>query len=768
MSALDLASPLSTAVGSAYATTRISSPTVKRWLGLILACLSCGDNDHRAHVVMDMTDAAPEYGTTPFPTDALREAGRLDLIKGLDRMAKQHYDLIGKHLSTLDGWGLRPTVQFFIEGDVDPDSVPETTRALTDALFVTDVDPNTGEDGAGIPFDWRYVHDPDTHRNFIVGSPTMGTQLREGTRYAAVVTTDVKGVDGSPLFGANEMHLLETEAPARWETTAAAYKHLKEFPEVGSRVAGIAVFTTQNATDTLNKGRNVIANTAAVAKPTLTFDDDELIFDSPSKLQALLGNATRDTTGPRAGLERWGADNPTGMAHDHVAVIATGQTTIARFIGDDTMTDGPEDETFKLDRDGVPQVRSLDTIPVTIIQPKGAMPADGYPVVVFGHGLGGSRRDMLNLAEPLCAKGYAMIGIDMWNHGTRLSPTDNGNNLGSKPDFTGDRALHDGFSDDADGIAYVDFFESFMNLSAIRDSIRQSTLDIARLAMLIQTDPSLAALAAPFGGTVPKLDKTKVAYLGQSFGTIVGTDLAAIEPSISLFVLDVAGGGLIDQIFPASAKIGELAVPLAEQLYRTQGTLDRFHPLVGAMQTTFDGADSLTFARHVLKDRLMVDGTYLERRHIVMIEAMNDEIMPNQATEALARSFGLHILVPFLQAPTGMQQIASPGSGNVNNQTAILVQYEPATHGYNWSAEHGDMEYMPGYPFVGDVPYPKLPTKITIKEPIYETMAQVQEILDTYFSGANPVVRSTLAPVADFDGDGRPDGSDSDPYDPTK
>ena len=167
-------------------------------------------------------------------------------------------------------------------------------------------------------------------------------------------------------------------------------------------------------------------------------------------------------------------------------------------------------------------------------------------------------------------------------------------------------------------------------------------------------------------------------------------------------------------------------------------------------------------------DYLMVDGTYLERRHIVMIEAMNDEIMPNQATEALARSFGLHILVPFLQAPTGMQQIASPGSGNVNNQTAILVQYEPATHGYNWSAEHGDMEYMPGYPFVGDVPYPKLPTKITIKEPIYETMAQVQEILDTYFSGANPVVRSTLAPVADFDGDGRPDGSDSDPYDPTK
>ena len=113
-------------------------------------------------------------------------------------------------------------------------------------------------------------------------------------------------------------------------------------------------------------------------------------------------------------------------------------------------------------------------------------------------------------------------------------------------------------------------------------------------------------------------------------------------------------------------------------------------------------------------------------------------------------------------------QIESPASGNVNSQTAILVQYSPATHGNNWSAQQGKVEYLPGGPHEGDNKFPKLASPITINEPIYETLDQVVEILATHFAGQPPRVRSTLAPVADFDGDGKPDGSDPDPLDPTK
>lgn len=707
---------------------------------------------------MDMGEDAPSYGRVPFPTDAMRDGHHLGRIAGLDRMAKQHFDKIASHLETLDGFGLRPTVEFFFEGTLDPTTIPATTRSLDDALFVLDVDPMTGEDGAAIPFDWRY----DSDRHVIIGSPAVGSQLREGTRYAAVITTDVHSADGSPVFGAYELGKLENDPPARWQSTAESYKHIKTFSQLSGRIAGITVFTTQHASDVLVNARNVISNTAAVPKATIEFADTALVFDTQQELDALFGEATRATSGPRAGQERWGLDNPTGMAHDHIAVVATGTTTTARFVGDDTGTDGPDDETFEVSAAGIPTVRSVDSIPITIVLPKGAVPAGGFPVVIFGHGLGGSRRDALNLAEPLCEKGFAVVSIDMWNHGSRLSPADNGNNFGSKPGFTGNRTMRDGFSDESGSTAYLAFFESFMNLSAIRDSIRQSALDFARVALLVQANPDLGALGASY-----KLDPTKVAYLGESFGTIVGSDLAAIEPSIGLFVLNVPGGGVIDQIVPNSAKIGEVAIPFAEQLYRTQGKIDRFHPLVGAMQMIFDGADSMTFAKHVLKDRFRIDGQVVGKRHIVLIEAMNDEIMPNAATEALARAFGLYLLKPSVTVPTGMLVVESPGGGNVGAQTALLVQYQPATHGYNWSAESGTLEYKPGYPFDDeDVRYPKLAKPITVTEPIYETLDQVTDLLAQYFDGQTPRLKSTQTPVADFDGDGKVDIGDPDPFDP--
>jgi pimeloyl-ACP methyl ester carboxylesterase len=744
------------------------------WVGVA----ACGDNNHHARLLLDFDDAPPAYGRAPYPTDALREGPKLGLIQGLKgKMLDQHDELIAKDLAALDGFGLRPTVEFFVQGAIDDSTIPATSSALSDAVMVLDVDPQTAEEGAPLPFDWKY--DPD--RNVIVGAPAFGVQLREGTRYAAVLTTDVKGADGAPVFGAFELARLDHDPPTRWQTTAQAYTDLRKLPALEHRIAGLAVFTTQRASDVLVKARNVLANTSVVAPPTLAFDDTALIFDTTTKLNALLGQAKRDTSGPRAGLEQWGTDNPTGIAHDHIAVVATGTTTIARFRGDDCTDasmgctpDGPDDETFTLGMDGVPmvhyvdaQTKSLDSIPITIVLPKGTVPASGFPVVIFGHGLGGSRHDVLNVAEPLAAQGYAVIAIDMWGHGSRYNPTDAGNNLATKKDFTGDPALRDGFGDETGVGVYLDFFEGFLNLRAVRDTIRQSTLDLSRVAQLVQTNPNLVALEAPYT-TTPKLDPSRVAYLGESFGTIIGTDLAAIEPSIALYILDVPGGGLVDHIFPNSPYIADLALPFAEILYGAQGKLDRFHPLVGALQSIFDGADSLTFARHVLKDRFMIENNYLGRRHIICIEAIADEIMPNIATEALSRSFGLQILKPNLSVPDGMLQIESPAIANVNNQTAVLVQYSPATHGYNWSAQRGDRTYMPGYPFDGDDPFPKLPMPITIDEPIYQTLDQVTTALASYFAGQSPRVKTTETPIADFDGDGRPDATDPDPLDPTK
>ncbi len=712
-------------------------------LGLLFG--ACGDDGGGVHVISTIAADSPAYGSVPFPTDAVRDGDHLGIIGGLDAIARGHADLIARHVAALDGFGLRPAIEFFIAGGaLDATTLPAATTALGDGVFVLDT-----ELGTVVPFDWRY--DPD--RNVVSGSPQHGTELREGTRYAAVLTTDVH-----PLT-----RLAPVEAVAdRWQSTADAYAAFD--PEVRARIAGLAVFTTGHPSKPLLAAREVMAT---LPKPTLVFDRPALVFDTPAKLQKLLGDATRETTGPRAGLEHWGTDDPNGIARDHLGVVATGRFSIARFRSDDTATDGPEDETFHLDASGTPQLIAMETIPLTIVLPNTAMPQAGYPVVIFAHGLGSSRTAMMNLAEPLAAQGYATVAIDIWDHGSRYQDSDAGNNFGGKSGFTGDKTLIDGFGDDPGYAAYLDFFENFLNVAAIRDSIRQSALDFSRVATLIQ-DPTLDLSLLAAGGATPKLDHARVAYLGESFGTIVGTDVAAIEPSIGLFVLDVPGGGLLDQIMTASPQVGSLAIPIVQQIYRTDGALDRFHPLLALMQAVFDGGDPLTFAPHVMHDRFAVAGTVLPPRDVIAIEVIGDEVMANPGTTALAHALGLQMLVPYYDTLEGFQPVASPASGNVDGQTGVLVQYAPATHGYNWSAEHGKLDYMPGFPQAAGDPYPKLPASVRIAEPIYPTLAQVTAALTAYHATGLTVVTSTLAPVHDFDGDGKPDATDPDPLDPTK
>jgi dienelactone hydrolase len=708
-------------------------------------------SDDRTTVVMTSADEPPAFGAAPFPTDALREGERLGMLRGLDAIVDRHADLIATQLAALDGFGLRPLVEFPLTGGLDPASVPAVTAAIGDAAGLVDVDPASSERGRVIAMEWHY----DDARRVLQGAPASGEVLREGTRYAAFVTSRIVAADGQALAKAEAFGELHG---ARWASTVDA---MQEIGALNKDVVGVTAFTTQHATAPMIAAKAI---TMGLPASELRFDDPAIIFSGTTALDRVIGTATRATDGPRAGLERWGNDNPTGIAHDHVGVIGSGTMTIARFRRADTGTDGPEDETFE--EPG--RVVAMDTIPVTFIVPSSQMPAGGYPVIIYGHGLGASRDQLLSFAEPLTSQGYVIVGIDMSGHGSRFDPGDVHANMANQlPSFSGEPGLRDGFGDTTGLTTQFDFFEGFLGVGGVRDSIRQSALDLGRLAqMLRRADLDLSALAGP-GSANPKLDTTRIAYLGESFGTVVGTVFAATEPSVDLYVLDVPGGGILDHLLPESAEIGSLAMPIIESIYGPRDRLSRWHPLIGMMQAVVDGADPLTYAPHILDDRFDIGGV-LGARSVVCLEVVGDQVLSNTGTDALARELKLDVLTPDLAPPTGLVEIASPAAGNRGGQTAILVQYAPATHGANWSSEKGTLRYMPGFPAEGDTPFPRLPAPITIKEPIYETHAQVAEILSTYFAGEMPRVRSTLAPVADFDADGTPDATDSSPYDPSQ
>lgn len=694
----------------------------------LVAASACAPGPSARALFPAVEDAAPRYGAGPFPSDAHRGPdGRLDVRAGLEDAAPWETDVLAAHVATLDGFGLRPAIEFFVDGDVDA-PVPASTSSAADPVYVVDVD-----DGRVIPYLWRW----DPARRRIAGAPALSASLDERRRYAAVLTTALAGK--SDAFAAL---LADDDPPARWRgfvDIARAAIALRPFDPF-TDVAAVAAFTTQDATGALRAAREVVH---AAPAPTLSFDDPAVLFVGTERLDALLGRANRDDDGN----ERWGWSNGAGMAHDHVGAIGTGWYTSPRFTSDPTGSGLPDDDAFVYDDDGRPTIlEPARRVPVTFVIPAGPPPPGGFPVAIFQHGLGASRHQVLAFAEPLASRGVALVAIDADGHGSRYQDVDDGNDCEVLGDgFTGDRALRDGFGDvEGMGTTFA-LFHDFKNLTAVKDSVRQTVLDLAQLVRLLRAGPDVSAL----GGA--RLDPTRVAYLGESYGGVVGATFAGIEPDVGLVILDVPGGGIFDMAVMGSPTLRPMFDLWIASLYGVEERLDRFHPLVSLGQAVLDGADPLSYAPRVL------DGT----KHVVLLEVLGDEVLPNRATDALAARMGLPVLAPHLD-PRGLPTTPSPARGNIDGLTAALVQWGPATHGANWTNESGVRRFAPFGPS-DEEEYVSLQEPVRIPNPLVPTLLQVLDVLDGFIAGETPTLRSYVAPTADFDADGVVDDEDPTP-----
>src|SRR3546814_11997302 len=68
----------------------------------------------------------------------------------------------------------------------------------------------------------------------------------------------------------------------------------------------------------------------------------------------------------------------------------------------------------------MPKEQSEQTIPVLVTIPNAnsgkTMPADGWPVVIFQHGITGNRTQMIAIAPALAAAGFATVAIHLPLH----------------------------------------------------------------------------------------------------------------------------------------------------------------------------------------------------------------------------------------------------------------------------------------------------------------------------------------------------------------
>lgn len=214
--------------------------------------------------------------------------------------------------------------------------------------------------------------------------------------------------------------------------------------------------------------------------------------------------------------------------------------------------------TFVTYANPLPVANSTQKVPLLLTVPNAASgrtkPAAGWPVVIYQHGITRDRTDAFAVAGTLAAQGFAVIAIDAPLHGITnpASPL----NIANTPFAAAgarERTFNVDYINNTTGAAGPDgVIDSsgahFINLSSLltsRDNIRQAAADLLVLARAIPT----------MGVQTVSFDGTRISFVGQSLGGIIGTVFMSVQPNVQTALLNVPGGG-IARMLEASPTFG--------------------------------------------------------------------------------------------------------------------------------------------------------------------------------------------------------------------
>lgn len=804
------------------------------------ACHSSSGSSGPTGVVarFDLTsNPIPNFLDVPFPSDIYLQNGQVTTIPAMSKVVPQNSDFITHELAKMNGFSRIAFAMFYVDdysapqpspgvvafAQLDPTTFPSTEAdcvADTSSMFLIDLaatDPTQARVTCRAEYHQDYIN--PASRTLATIGPARGVVLQEGHQYAAVLTNRVKTTDGRPLQPSADFKAVQSGASSAPSVYTSAYQTVMNdlsgaLAADGSQIVAIAPFTTNAMSKQIYALRDAIEQAPA---PALAFDAASMAPMQPATFaQPVNGTLPAGFT---ASLDAWlgvvpataklpdGSDDPDAnlpvRAHDKIGVVGTGVFTAANYLTKYTAGYGDlDDATFTTDSNGNIQPasdRPTDPIWVTFAVPTAPMPANGYPTVIYQHGLSGSRDDMMDIANPLCNQGWMVVAIDSVTFGARapeaMWQVDKTSDFASSPGAT--YSGPDGFGDAIKGLhnGSDDLFGNLLDVGAVRDQFRQAEIDTAQLVKVLRSGPNLAPLA--WNGTTPKVDPANIAYIGMSLGSIEGAAAAAIEPHIKLWTLNVGGGGLITELATHGPIVGTLLSEAAGFNFGTlEASLDESQPLVNLIQAVVEPGDPLSLAQNIVLNPQPLVGQPTQPRDVLQFEVIYDEWVSNEADEALARAGGWGIAQPNVGSNTGitdyknlandtqllpLPSVAPQSDGSIHDTpsqgvTAVVVQVSPGTHGDDMIASSGTREYcIPFANFPSGTPFDLLaqtassPTQdqwFTVKDPYLQTQQTIFEFLSDGFAGKVPGVVVHQTPVRDLDGDTYTDDVDADPCNP--
>jgi hypothetical protein len=307
----------------------------------------------------------------------------------------------------------------------------------------------------------------------------------------------------------------------------------------------------------------------------------------------------------------------------------------------------------------IPVATGNETIPVLMTVPNAASgrtkPAAGWPVVIYQHGITRNRSDALAIAATMAAQGFVVVSIDLPLHG--LPPSDP-LAIGNSPfgAVARERTFNVDYINNTTGAAGPDGVPDssgahMINLASLltsRDNLRQGVAD---LFVLTKSIPNIDLDADGTGD----LDASRVSFVGQSLGAIVGTSFLALESTVNVGLLSVPGGG-IARLLDGSVTFGPRIRAGLQAAAGLQPNTPAYDQFMGAAQQAIDSADPVNYGfasatNAILLHEVVGGGTVLP-----------DQVIPNSVagaplsgTEPLIRALSLPTITASTTAASGVR-----------------------------------------------------------------------------------------------------------------
>jgi len=462
--------------------------------------------------------ASPTKG--PFPTnvlttpDARQKTGlRVDLPKDTDGFdycdpnASQSVCSNVDLLNQLDGFSINPRIMVCFSDAIDP-------KTLSSGVRIVPTDPHQ----APITIN-QVLYDSTSKCAFAKPNRV----LNQDSNYLLTVTDSVHDANSRSVAPDPAFTGCITKTPNAYCDSLS--NALKQAKQATALLAGASLFTTLSATSWLEQARRFV-------------DVHQLPVVLPAGVPSsfALSNVEDMTWYPQGNDAVTSQPIPLGVLSG-VKSVAFGLYLSPNFLN-------PENGTIDAAPTKAPIIAPVPTLSAPtgyvrvsfhVFLPDKPKPPSGFPLVIYGHGLGDNQFGAPTfIAGTLAKNGFATLGFEI---------PGNGYGPGSTVKVTDKLGVSHTVQTPGRGILLPGNTEIgptdgciVGGAIAIRDCGRQAAVDLFALVKTIQETKGLGM----------SLDPKRIYYVGQSFGTTYGTPFHAVEPGVTAAVFNGDGGTSVD------------------------------------------------------------------------------------------------------------------------------------------------------------------------------------------------------------------------------